>query len=306
MSWSTFGRLFIASRTGLALGMAFLLQGQQEQADPRLLRLAQSTDPIIRAGACHAYATAYAGTGNNTVVRKCVLVLLSHCNPIALPCLALPCLALPCHHPNPTSRLLHVAVSDANDDVRRAAATAIGFVMLRFAFSLLTAAVVLLSLSLPLPLCCHLLRNTPATAALDWPSALTRPSLRQPAQVPTLLALLAESFNPHVRAGCCMAVGVACAGTGLIQALALLEPMYKVRDHVYSSRVEALPGAFLCGHPNVTWPLPLRLSCPLSPCRTRHPLSGKLPLWPRAWCSSKPQPATPRSAGRVTVPLSCT
>eukprot|EP00730_Choanoeca_flexa_P000873 TRINITY_DN10376_c0_g2_i1.p1 TRINITY_DN10376_c0_g2~~TRINITY_DN10376_c0_g2_i1.p1 ORF type:complete len:949 (+),score=326.71 TRINITY_DN10376_c0_g2_i1:172-3018(+) len=131
---------------GLSLGMAFLLQGRQEQADAMVARLTAHTDPIIRAGGCHALATAYAGTGNNTIVRK----------------------------------LLHIAVSDASDDVRRAAATAIGFVM-----------------------------------------------LRQPEQVPTLLALLSESFNPHVRAGCCMALGVACAGTGLVQALGLLEPMYK-------------------------------------------------------------------------------
>jgi len=43
--------------------------------------------------------------------------------------------------------------------------------------------------------------------------------------VPKLVALLAESFNPHVRAGACMAVGVACAGTAGKDALDLLTPM---------------------------------------------------------------------------------
>ncbi|GLI59879.1 hypothetical protein VaNZ11_001794 [Volvox africanus] len=46
-----------------------------------------------------------------------------------------------------------------------------------------------------------------------------------PHQCPRIVALLAESFNPHVRYGAAMAVGLACAGTGLKEAVALLEPM---------------------------------------------------------------------------------
>ncbi|EFJ47427.1 26S proteasome regulatory complex [Volvox carteri f. nagariensis] len=46
-----------------------------------------------------------------------------------------------------------------------------------------------------------------------------------PHQCPRIVALLAESFNPHVRYGAAMAVGLACGGTGLKEALALLEPM---------------------------------------------------------------------------------
>ncbi|PNW70631.1 hypothetical protein CHLRE_17g727950v5 [Chlamydomonas reinhardtii] len=46
-----------------------------------------------------------------------------------------------------------------------------------------------------------------------------------PQQCPRIVALLAESFNPHVRYGAAMAVGLACAGTGLKEALNLLEPM---------------------------------------------------------------------------------
>lgn len=76
--------------------------------------------------------------------------------------------------------LLHIAVSDVNDDVRRAAVTSIGFIL-----------------------------------------------FRTPEQCPSVVSLLAESYNPHVRYGAAMALGIACAGTGLREAIALLEPMVK-------------------------------------------------------------------------------
>lgn len=62
-------------------------------------------------------------------------------------------------------RLLHFAVTDVSDDVRRAAVLCLGFVL-----------------------------------------------LGTPEQCPKIVALLAESFNPHVRYGAAMAVGIACAG----------------------------------------------------------------------------------------------
>ncbi|KAL3282617.1 hypothetical protein HHI36_005792 [Cryptolaemus montrouzieri] len=49
--------------------------------------------------------------------------------------------------------------------------------------------------------------------------------IRTPEQCPSVVSLLAESYNPHVRYGAAMALGIACAGTGLREAIALLEPM---------------------------------------------------------------------------------
>ena len=48
---------------------------------------------------------------------------------------------------------------------------------------------------------------------------------RQPDAVPKLVSLLAESFNPHVRYGACMAIGIACAGTADKDAIELLQTL---------------------------------------------------------------------------------
>ena len=42
---------------------------------------------------------------------------------------------------------------------------------------------------------------------------------------------MAESYNPHLRYGAAMAVGVGCAGTGLNEALKLL-------DHLTNDQVD--------------------------------------------------------------------
>ena len=56
---------------------------------------------------------------------------------------------------------------------------------------------------------------------------------KTPKRVPELVQLLLESFNPHVRYGSCMAVGIAMAGTGDAESVALLEPMLTdMADHV--------------------------------------------------------------------------
>ncbi|XP_050307174.1 26S proteasome non-ATPase regulatory subunit 1 [Anthonomus grandis grandis] len=129
---------------GLAVGIAFNMYGRLEEAEPLINQLTTDKDPILRRSGMYTIAMAYCGTGHNQAIRK----------------------------------LLHVAVSDVNDDVRRAAVTALGFLL-----------------------------------------------FRTPEQCPSVVSLLAESYNPHVRYGAAMALGIACAGTGLREAIALLEPM---------------------------------------------------------------------------------
>lgn len=43
--------------------------------------------------------------------------------------------------------------------------------------------------------------------------------------MPRIVSLLSESYNPHVRYGAALAVGISCAGTGLSEAISLLEPL---------------------------------------------------------------------------------
>ena len=129
---------------GVALCVALNMFGREDQADTLIEQLTGDKDYILRSGGMWTIAMAYAGTTNNSAIR----------------------------------RLLHVAVSDVNDDVRRTAVMALGFVM-----------------------------------------------FRSPEEVPQLVALLSESYNPHVRYGSCMAVGIACAGKPSQEALDLLTPM---------------------------------------------------------------------------------
>ncbi|XP_070537971.1 26S proteasome non-ATPase regulatory subunit 1-like isoform X2 [Ptychodera flava] len=129
---------------GLSLGIALTMFGRLEEADALIESLSRDKDPLLRASGMHTVAMAYCGTGNNKAIR----------------------------------RLLHVAVSDVNDDVRRAAVTALGFLL-----------------------------------------------FRTPEQCPSVVSLLSESYNPHVRYGAAMALGIACAGTGNKDAINLLEPM---------------------------------------------------------------------------------
>ena len=77
-----------------------------------------------------------------------------------------------------TMKIKERVESDVNDDVRRAAVEALGFIL-----------------------------------------------FRTPEQCPSIVSLLSESYNPHVRYGAAMALGIACAGTGNKEASAVLEPM---------------------------------------------------------------------------------
>ncbi|XP_042047599.1 26S proteasome non-ATPase regulatory subunit 1 homolog A-like isoform X1 [Salvia splendens] len=46
-----------------------------------------------------------------------------------------------------------------------------------------------------------------------------------PEQCPRTVSLSSTSYNPHIRYGAALAVGIACAGTGLSEAISLLEPL---------------------------------------------------------------------------------
>merc|ERR1719424_286495 len=72
-----------------------MMYGCEEEAEPMIEELAGEQDHILRYGAMFATGLAYAGTCNNDAIQ----------------------------------RLLHVAVSDVSEDVRRAAVLNLGFVM---------------------------------------------------------------------------------------------------------------------------------------------------------------------------------
>jgi 26S proteasome regulatory subunit N2 len=142
---------------GLALGISFLVFGKLESADTLIQRLLGDKDALLRRAGVLSVAMAYCGTAANSAIQK----------------------------------LLKVAVSDVNDDVRRASVIGLGFLL-----------------------------------------------FRAPEQCPSVVSLLAESYNPHVRYGAAMAIGIACAGSGNKDAIALLEPL--LQDPVNYVRQGAL------------------------------------------------------------------
>ncbi|KAG2577493.1 hypothetical protein PVAP13_6NG102800 [Panicum virgatum] len=129
---------------GLSLGIALTVYGREEEADTLIEQMTRDQDPILRYGGMYALALAYRGTANNKAIHQ----------------------------------LLHFAVSDVSDDVRRTAVLALGFVL-----------------------------------------------YNEPEQTPRIVSLLSESYNPHVRYGAALAVGISCAGSGLSEAISLLEPL---------------------------------------------------------------------------------
>lgn len=80
---------------GIAMGLALMCYGQEEQADAAIEEMRADRDPIVRYGAQYAIALAYCGTGSQKAVRI----------------------------------LLHTAVSDVSDDVRMAAVLGLAFVL---------------------------------------------------------------------------------------------------------------------------------------------------------------------------------
>ncbi|KAG7663111.1 RPN2 [[Candida] subhashii] len=82
---------------GLAIGIALLNYGLEEKADYVIDKLMSQESSILRYGGAFTIALAYAGTGSNNAIKK----------------------------------LLHYAVSDPSDDVRRASVLSLGFLLIR-------------------------------------------------------------------------------------------------------------------------------------------------------------------------------
>lgn len=80
---------------GVAVGLALMQYGQEENADALIEDMRSDRDPVLRYGAQYAIALAYCGTGSNKAIRI----------------------------------LLHTAVSDVSDDVRMAAVIGLAFVL---------------------------------------------------------------------------------------------------------------------------------------------------------------------------------
>lgn len=80
------------------MSIALMNYEREESADATIAQLSGDEDPLLRYGGMYALAMAYCGTANNKAIRQ----------------------------------LLHVAVSDVSDDVRRAAVIALGFVLFRY------------------------------------------------------------------------------------------------------------------------------------------------------------------------------
>lgn len=129
-----------------SFGLAFMMYGLEDKSSTLVEHLLEERDPFLRESAAWVTALAYVGTGSN----------------------------------NGLQRLLHIAISDVNDSVRRAATIGIGFIL-----------------------------------------------SRNPERLPGMVKLLAESYNPYVRWGAALALGVGCAGTGNSEAIEILKPLLK-------------------------------------------------------------------------------
>lgn len=136
---------------GIAMGLAFIMYGKEEIADKLIETLLKNSNAIMRESAMWITSLAYVGTSSSAALKK----------------------------------LLHSAVSDTNDNVRRAAVIGVGFVL-----------------------------------------------SRSPSEVPSMIDLLSKSYNPHIRSGSALALGIACAGTGMKKAIRIIEPLLEDSEDI--------------------------------------------------------------------------
>jgi 26S proteasome regulatory subunit N2 len=71
--------------------------------------------------------------------------------------------------------------------------------------------------------------------------------LREPKMLPNMIKSFAISYNPHVKYGAAMALGIGCAGTGSQEALKILAPLTTVgqEDFVRQGALVALSMVFM-------------------------------------------------------------
>ncbi|KAE9552793.1 hypothetical protein FO519_004010 [Halicephalobus sp. NKZ332] len=136
---------------GLRTGLALLAYGRMEEVEPWVNELLEAkSNAVLRQTAVCMLAMAYAGSGKADVVR----------------------------------RLLAKVAADPNQDVKRFAIIAVGFV----------------------------LSNDPELCL-------------------SCAEMLIEHFNGHIRYGAAIALGIACAGSGYKEAIALLEPLLSAKEN---------------------------------------------------------------------------
>lgn len=80
---------------GVVIGLAFMMYGLQEKSEPLIVEMLNDKNPLLREGAAWVISLAYVGTASNIALQ----------------------------------RILHLAVSDVNPDVRRASVVGVGFVL---------------------------------------------------------------------------------------------------------------------------------------------------------------------------------
>lgn len=126
---------------GLAMAMALIMLGREDDCLPLVNELSAHADPWVRLGAVFTLGMAFAGTSNAKAIEM----------------------------------LLATAVRDVSDDVRRNAVTMIGFL-----------------------------------------------TFKDPALCVDMTKVLADSYNPHIRYGVAMALGIAASGTARKDAVDML------------------------------------------------------------------------------------
>nr|CCC95494.1 unnamed protein product [Trypanosoma congolense IL3000] len=126
---------------GLSMAMALVMLGREDECWVLANQLLDDADPWMKLGGCFMLGLGYAGVEDTKVLE----------------------------------RLLSVAVKDTSDDVRRNAATMIGFL-----------------------------------------------TIKDPGLCVDLTRVLVDSYNPHIRYGVGMALGVAAAGTGRADVIEIL------------------------------------------------------------------------------------